>query len=475
MNRAKYYSLLTIFFLLFTPLHNIGQNIRLEILDIKEINDSLQINYQIWIKQGTVSNRQALHLKPILLVGKYNQPLQSVIMAGKNKQRVLRRWANNYSKQLPAGIINANLKSDSTFHYGIRIPYPERADSAYIFIEQEAIDSRGRHTLTAETVASPIIRANKETYAVLPQVTLIAPKKEDKIQHIEKSDSLFFRIGHSAITSAYSGNRTKLSELEETLRKIIDNKDISLEAIYIHGYASPEGKYKVNETLSSRRALTLKNYIKSKFNIPDSLLRIETTPEDWAGLGTLIEAKQLFTKEEFQNIASINGNDDRETALKRWSNGKPYHIIYKELFPQLRRVKYKICYSIRDGTQSETKALEKNNPENLSHAELYNLALGYGERSPEYKRLLTETIPSYFPDDMVAINNAAAVMIMNGELNQARHILDKGKSNDLLSNNIGVVYLLENNLEEADRYFDKAIASGNKEAIYNKKKLENKK
>ena len=161
--------------------------------------------------------------------------------------------------------------------------------------------------------------------------------------------------------------------------------------------------------------------------------------------------------------------------MKQLDNGKPYHIIQKELFPRLRRVEYQICYSIKDYSGDEIKILEKSNPENLSHRELYDLAMSYGKNSPEYNRLLTETIPSYYPNDTAAINNAAAVSIKNGDLDTARHLLEQAAPSDLLYNNMGIIYMLEGNREEAIRCFDKAISSGNEQAVYNKKKLQHKK
>lgn len=141
----------------------------------------------------------------------------------------------------------------------------------------------------------------------------------------------------------------------------------------------------------------------------------------------------------------------------------------------LRRVEYQIRYSIKDYSGDEIKTLEKSNPENLSHLELYNLAMSYGENSTEYNRLLTKTIPFYYPKDTVAINNAAAVSIKNGDLDAARRLLEQAVPSDLLYNNMGIIYMLEGNREEALRCFDKAITSGNEQAVYNKKELQRKK
>lgn len=475
MNRTKYYTILFVILLQFTPLYNIGQNTHLEDIKIKEINDSLQVSYRINTNGNPVTNGQAIYLSPILMMKGNHYPLQPVIIAGKNKQQVLRRWANNYKRELSSCIINPELQNDSALYFNVQIPYLQKVDSARMLVKLETLHYRGKHTLTSDMTVSPVIPANQETYTFSPQVSFIIPKKENKLHCVQKSSSVFFKTGHSGILPAYRDNQTGISEMERILRDIVNNKNISLESIYIHGYASPEGRYGVNKTLAMKRALALKNHIRSMFNIPDSLLKTDATPEDWPGLTTLIESKELISNEDIQNIISIARDDEREAALKQLDNGEPYHIIQKELFPRLRRVEYQIRYSIKDYSGDEIKTLEKSNPENLSHLELYNLAMSYGENSTEYNRLLTKTIPFYYPKDTVAINNAAAVSIKNGDLDAARRLLEQAVPSDLLYNNMGIIYMLEGNREEALRCFDKAITSGNEQAVYNKKELQRKK
>lgn len=475
MNRTKYYTILFVILLQFTPLYNIGQNTYLRDLTIREINDSLQVSYRINPNRDSITNGQAIYISPVLMMRDNHYPLEPVIIAGKNKQQVLRRWANNYKRELPSYIINPELQNDSAPYFNVQIPYLQKVDSARMLVKLESLHYRGKHTLTSDITVSPVIQASQKTYIISPQVSFITPKKENKHHYVQKSSSVFFKIGHSDILPTYRNNDTGISEMERILRDLVNNKNISLESVYIHGYASPEGRYGVNETLAQKRALALKNHIRSMFNIPDSLLKTDTTPEDWTGLTALIGSKELINKEDIRNIMSIERDDERETALKQLDSGKPYHIIQKELFPQLRRVEYQICYSIKDYNGDEIKILEKSNPENLSHTELYNLAMSYGETSPEYNRLFTETIPFYFPDDTAAINNAAAVLIKKRDLDAARRLLEQAAPSNLLYNNMGIIYMLEGNREEAIRCFDKAISSGNEQAVYNKRELQRKK
>lgn len=461
MDSVKYYSILFLFFLLLVPIYTIGQGSDLKILGMKRVNDSLQLKYSIKPDVGSISSGQALSLSPVLILENHYYPLRPLIIAGKNKHQVLKRWTNNYKKKLPSDIISRDLENDSVLYFDMCVPYLQKADSARILVRSELVGYRGKRTFVPDINLSKAISDIK----ILPQVTFIIPQKENKSQYIEESDSIFFKIGDSDINSTYGKNRTKLFRIEQKLQDIVDNKNIIFSSVHIQGYASPDGKYQINEALASRRALSLKNYIERKFAIPDSLFITEITPEDWTGLVTLIEVNKPKIIDDIKNIISTKEYDEREVKLKKLD----YNTIQK-LFPLLRRSEYKIYYSINDYNSNETEISAEKGLKNRSQLELYNLALDYGQGSPEYKQILTETIPSYYPYDAVAINNAAAVMIMEGKLDTARNILNKASTNVLLSNNIGVIYLMENNIEEASRHFDRAIASGSKEAMYNKKK-----
>ncbi|NDV60824.1 hypothetical protein D0T85_22530, partial [Bacteroides sp. 519] len=86
---------------------------------------------------------------------------------------------------------------------------------------------------------------------------------------------------------------------------------------------------------------------------------------------------------------------------------------------------YQIDYAVRSYSTTEARQLMNTNPENLSQLELYSVALEYGKDSPEYKKIIMETIPKYFDSDPVAMNNAAALLIENGEENTALRLLEK--------------------------------------------------
>ena len=163
-------------------------------------------------------------------------------------------------------------------------------------------------------------------------------------------------------------------------------------------------------------------------------------------------------------IETIDVFDGREKTLMELNGGIPYRWMLKEIFPKLRRVEYQIDYVVKDYDLSQAQVALQRNPDNLSQLELYSLAMASKVGSSEFNRILIEVIPKYYPNDPVAINNAAAALIQNGELATARRFLQKAGQSAAIMNNSGVLHLLEGDLDQAEKCFIKAYDAGCRES-----------
>ncbi|HJD75107.1 MAG TPA: tetratricopeptide repeat protein, partial [Bacteroides reticulotermitis] len=101
-------------------------------------------------------------------------------------------------------------------------------------------------------------------------------------------------------------------------------------------------------------------------------------------------------------------------------------------------------------------------------------ALSHEKGSKQYNSILLEIIPRHFPDDAIAHNNTAAVLITNGETVTAARLLDKAGETPEALNNRGVLYLLGGDLDKAEACFDRAQQAGSEEAALNKEEVQTK-
>ena len=151
----------------------------------------------------------------------------------------------------------------------------------------------------------------------------------------------------------------------------------------------------------------------------------------------------------------------------RLNGGTPYRLMLKDMFPDLRRVEYQVDYTVKDYDLSQSLVVLQKNPGDLSQLELYTLAFSSEKWGSDFTRILMEVIPKYFPDDAVANTNAAAVLLHGGELATAKRLLQKAGDSGAALNNLGVLQLLEGDLDAAEISFEKARDAGCSESAGN--------
>lgn len=441
----------------------------IDIRKFREENDSLKICYAVTASATNVASSQGLCVTPMLKTGDSLVLLPHIIILGKNKEKVIARYINNSG----AARNFVTIKDNEEHVFNISVPYRLWMDSAQMSIRQEAAGYRGHNLVTHYHLNSRVEMEAKEPYIVQPQVSFIIPQKEVKRRIRQGKAYLDFPLGRSFIQVDYRRNPQELLKIDDAVGDVVNNPDATLLGLYVQGFASPDGPYATNELLSRERAMALKNYIKGKFSLDENLFKVSSVAEDWEGLETLVKISDLPEKDDILKIiASVSIEAGREGLLMRLNRGIPYRKMLNGMFPELRRVEYQIDYSVKDYGVEEAGKLLGKNPTNLSQYELYNLAQSFEKGSREYNKILLEIIPYQYPDDETANNNTAAIMIECGEVTTAKRHLEKAGNNSAVLNNLGVISMLEGDLDKADEYFTKAEKAGNKEATLNKKEAE---
>ncbi|MFV0588276.1 DUF3868 domain-containing protein [Bacteroides reticulotermitis] len=442
--------------------------VRVKFLQIKEENDSLHVNYQLQLPSQSVKSWQGLRIAPMIQAGDSILRLPHMTVLGKNKNKVLKRYQHNRKLEQQASSLPAN-------NYEVRIPYQLWMDSARLCIRQEVSGYRGRKVITHYQLRDQVELEKKLPYAVCPRFALITPQKEEKRRSRQGKAFLDFPAGRSVILPTYRRNPQELQKIEDAVGEVINHQDAELKGLYVEGFASPESRYALNERLSRERATALKEYIRTKFSLDESLFRISSVAEDWEGLAALVGAGDYPDAEQL--LAIINSEqeaDKKEVLLKRFKGGIPYRTLFKDVFPELRRVEYQIDYTVKDYSVEESSKLLDSRPEDLSHLELYTLAQSLDKANPVYATVFTELILRYYGEDAAANNNAAVVFLENGELTTASRYLEKAGDSAQSISNQGVLHRLEGDLDKAEACFERAQQAGSEEAALNKQEVQTK-
>ena len=149
---------------------------------------------------------------------------------------------------------------------------------------------------------------------------------------------IFYPVNETDIHEDYMDNANQLHRIRKYLEK-----SPKIDSITIFSYASPEGSYAVNKRLSKERGKTAKQYllnlIPAERHLPDSLLIIDPTAENWEGLREKIYYQyQHDDKDEILAILDRTDITDerRKVLLKRLNGGRSWRYIVKEIMPHLR-------------------------------------------------------------------------------------------------------------------------------------------
>ena len=167
---------------------------------------------------------------------------------------------------------------------------------------------------------------------------------QEQEHHVEIG--IAFRQGKSNIDLSYRDNRAKLEHVLHILDSIRNDNSVVLRQVEFSGAASPEGSAAINRWLSSRRLAELESYIRSRIDIPDSLIVRNDLYIPWRELSEKVAAEDIAYKDEVLAILSTeypeardwNGQivDGRIVELKKLDGGKVWSDLYARYFSEMR-------------------------------------------------------------------------------------------------------------------------------------------
>lgn len=293
----------------------------------------------------------------------------------------------------------------------------------------------------------------------LPMVSYLTPDTHEKVKQRIVGTTLYidYPVNQFEVDLDYKNNRREVDKADSLLTPVLSNGFTVIERIRIRGYASPDGNYKDNEILSSRRSRLFMHYISDAYSIPEKLFDVSWVAEDWEGTRDLLSrTRPPYYEESICVIDTYGIFNGREKRLMDLRGGVPYKQMLRELFPLLRRIELVVQYNVRNVDRAEAMDLVYTHPELLSLDEIYDVARYYRPGTEQYREIY-EIAAFHFPSDVVANVNAASAVMLTGDLISAWDYLRKVEDSPKAWNNMGVLTLMEGNPEGAATWFRKAV------------------
>lgn len=389
--------------------------------------------------------------------------LPAIYIYGRTRQLVAERTG-----KIPADafeVVRRDNGEAQTIRYNARVPYEKWMNGSNL--KMLGTINGCANCLKEEDLAQvhPVLL---ERYVPQPSIIFVKPAAEIKNRDEKGNAYLDFPVNQTIIYPDYRRNPFELAEINRTINVVKENPDTKITGIDLHGYASPEGSYANNTRLAKGRSEALKTYIVDEYGLSADMIKVQSTPEDWAGLRAWVEKVDIAQKDKVLELidSDIENLDVKEYRIKNLDR-KVYQELLRDCYPGLRHTDYVIHYTVRPYNVEEAKALLKTRPQLLNLEEMYLVAQTYEEGSEDFNEVFDIAVRMY-PEDPIANINAAAMELKRGNADLAVRYLERSdKSSAAAQNNQGVYHMLKGDLNQAEACFNKAKELGSAEAAAN--------
>jgi len=320
-----------------------------------------------------------------------------------------------------------------------------------------------------KTVSIPDVKIGYGVLAtsqLLNRCAMNASTAPDAYQRIiaQKQEANIKFLINQANLRASELNNVSIRDLGKILREINDNEETRvLQGIEVSAYASPDGKYDINEKLAEKRQDVSANYLQGELKKINMKADVDTkfTAEDWDGFQELISKSNLQDKDVILRVLSMYKDpEEREEQIRNMS--EVFVDIKESILPELRRARLIVNYEIIGRSDEQILAQYKEDASKLSVEELL-----YGANKlvndPATRQQWNETIARQFPSDYRAYNNLAQQAITNGQPELAQTYLKKAaginRNAAEVNTNMALLSLKDGDIAAAESYLAKGSGS----------------
>lgn len=420
----------------------------------------LVVSISLEITRNFLPN-ESLVLGPIVSDSlEHRLELPPIYINSRKQQIVFMREADKKEKDAEA--LQRKNGSRQTMHYLQSVPFEKWMNHATLTLVEKSCGCG----IPGEENFTCIARLHPQT-PLIPQFVFLTPQIESlKVREENGCAFIDFPVNVAAIYKTFGNNEKELNKITETINTVKNDTNATITHINIHGYASLDGPYRLNEKLARERTQSVKKYISQLYTFDETRIQTTYTPEDWEGFEAFLCDTTFQQKEAIMKIITSDIHPDLKEKRLKEQFPAFYHFALKHWFTLLRHSDYTIEYQVRPFTIAESRKVFATNPKNLSLEEMFRLALACTPGSAAYNQIFMTAV-QLFPDNPTANLNAACIALMQRDTQKATIYLNKAPEVPETILAKGVLRFLENNYEEAERLFQQAKEAGISQADEN--------
>jgi tetratricopeptide (TPR) repeat protein len=286
---------------------------------------------------------------------------------------------------------------------------------------------------------------------------------------------IFFVINQSQVRGSEMTS-AEMKALKSYISSAIMNPNIAFKNMNISAYASPDGELTLNANLAENRAKETRKAMEGVFKDKkmkveaaqkDEFYNIVTTAEDWDGFKKAMEASSIADKDLILRVLTMYPDGEtREKEIKNLS--KTYTEVAEKILPKLRRSVMTLNVDVNSRTDEQISKLAMSSPDSLSVEEiLYAATLTQDINS---KLDIYKKAEAKYGSDWRTSNNVGMVYLMQNKLNDAEAEFKKADgmsaNNPVIKNNLGIVARWKGDRKAAMDMYKSATSAG-PEVSYN--------
>ena len=376
------------------------------------------------------------------------------------------KWNGGEAKGQPATFQGEKVEgNDQTISYKMGGSYtmktsfdyvPEMAKSE-LYLEFKATIGKKVVTIPAVKIADGVISTSELVNNTLGNAN--PALGEDAFQRIikEKHDANIMFLIQQANLRAQELNSDAIKEWKDLVKNADEapNQNVAIE---ISAYASPDGGFKLNNTLAENREGNTTKYLNKELKKMkvDAPVDARYTAQDWEGFKELVSASNLQDKDLVLRVISMY--QDPETREKEIKNiSAVYSDLAETILPQLRRSRLTANIEIIGKSDDEISALAKSNPSELNIEEILYAATLTNNDSE--KMAIYTKASELYPNCYRTWNNIGMMAFRAGDLAKAEQMFNKSnsvKANPEANMNLGLIALTKGDQAKAQQLFGSA-------------------
>ena len=429
-------------------------------------NNQMNVMFTVDFSDIELGKNQQVIYTPMLISadGEHCVPFGKIVLNSRNMAILEARTPKMQVQDAAQSVMRVNGTRQVVDYAGTQ-SYQPWMDRASLWLAEDLcgcgdLMSQDRIELASLGRDKPMVKDMLSLF-VEPQIEL------PKVRHESGCASVDFVVNEPIIRPDYRNNRSEINKIVSTIDVVRNDRNVEITGINIHGYASPEDTYEHNAYLAENRTKALTAYVKSLYDIPESIFTTDYTPEDWEGLRSYVAGSNLRHVDE---ILAIIDDEKMSPDSKEWRIRLRYADDYAQLlesvYPALRRSDYTISYVVRPFSPEEALEVMKSAPKQVSLYEMFWAAQSLDINSEDYKEITNLAVKTY-PNEPVANYNAAVMATNNGDYEAALKYLEKVPETARTLNLRGVICLNQGEYTAARRFFSRAVENGMPEAAKN--------